>query len=294
MAWRTLDGAAPRIIAHRGASGLRPEHTLEGYALALAQGADIIEPDLVPSADGVLYARHDPGLARSTDVRARPEFAARQEQGDWPCDSMQACELDQLRAIQAKAGRATEFDRRFALPRWRAVLEWARQAARERGAGVLLYPELKHPAFFAQRGVDVVGAFIESVSTPRAGVQVWVQCFDAAALRRVHDATGLPCSLGLEHEENWRAALRLHSGWLSGLVASKQSLRGCGGDDSGLVAAAHATGLRVDAWTFRDDQVGKGHAGICEELAAAMALGVDGLFCDYPATALAVRAGVRA
>ena len=75
--WNTLDGTPPRIIAHRGASGLRPEHTLDGYALALAQGADVIEPDLVLSRDGVLYARHDLGLARSTDVAQRAEFAAR-------------------------------------------------------------------------------------------------------------------------------------------------------------------------------------------------------------------------
>ena len=115
MAWRTLDGGAPRIIAHRGASGLRPEHTLEGYALALSQGADIIEPDLVVSADGVLFARHDPGLARSTDIRLRPQFASRQEQGDWPVDRFAASEIDQLRAIQPNAARSSEFDRLWPL-----------------------------------------------------------------------------------------------------------------------------------------------------------------------------------
>jgi glycerophosphoryl diester phosphodiesterase len=290
MAWRTLDGSAPRIIAHRGASGLRPEHTLEGYALALAQGADIIEPDLVVSADGVLFARHDPGLARSTDVRLRAQFAQRQEQGDWPCDRFDADEIDALRAIQPNPARSAEFDRRWPPPRWPGVLAWAQQAAGERGASVLLYPEIKHPALFESRGVDAVQAFNDSMAAARIGVEVWVQCFDARALRRVHDATGLPCCLGVSAGADWRASLREHGAWLAGLVASKELLRRFGGEDSGLVATTHAAGLRVDAYTFRDDQVGKGHAGIREELAAAMELGVDGLFCDFPATALSVRA----
>src|SRR5689334_5361497 len=77
MLWNTLNGLPPRIIAHRGASGQRPEHTLEAYALAVAQGADALEPDLVASRDGVLFARHDIVLARSTDIAVRAEFAAR-------------------------------------------------------------------------------------------------------------------------------------------------------------------------------------------------------------------------
>ena len=93
---------------------------------------------------------------------------------------------------------------------------------------------------------------------------------------------------------DWRALLREHGGWLSGLVASKELLRGFGGEDSGFVKAAHALDLQVDAWTFRDDQLGKGHASISEELAAAMELGVDALFCDFPATALSVRASLSA
>jgi glycerophosphoryl diester phosphodiesterase len=131
------------------------------------------------------------------------------------------------------------------------------------------------------------------MAAARAGVEVWVQCFDALALRRVHQETGLPCSLGLSGGADWRAALRDHGSWLAGLVASKELLARFGSEDSGLVDAAHAAGLRVDAYTFRDDQVGKGHAGIGEELAAAMARGVDGLFCDFPATALSVRAQLR-
>ncbi len=74
---RTLDGNAPLVVGHRGASGYLPEETLEAYQLAIDQGADAIEPDLIVTQDGVLIARHDPNLAFSTDAASHPEFAAR-------------------------------------------------------------------------------------------------------------------------------------------------------------------------------------------------------------------------
>jgi glycerophosphoryl diester phosphodiesterase len=285
MHWRTLDGQAPRVIAHRGASGPRPEHTLGAYELALEQGADIVEPDLVPSADGVLFARHDQGLARSTDIARRVEFSARAEQGDWPCERFLAEEIDDLRAIQPFEGRSPEFDGRWSPPRWSAVLEWAREQARARDRRVLLYPEIKHPARFAEAGVDPVGCFADSVVELPPEVEVWVQCFDAEALRRVHEATGLRCCLGLDANSDWRAAIAEHRSWLGGLVAAKALL------DGALVDSAHAAGMRVDAWTFRDDRVGAGHASIQAELEWALRSGADALFCDFPATALGVRAG---
>lgn len=287
MHWRTLDGSRPLIIAHRGASGERPEHTLEAYALALEQGADVIEPDLVPSADGVLFARHDEGLARSTDIAGRADFAGRTHNGDWRSDALMASELDTLRAIQPGPGRSPEFDGRFAVPRWSAVMEWAAAAARSRGTPVILYPELKRPAAFVAHGVDPVQCFIDSVASIPAGVQVWVQCFEAEPLRRVHEATGLPCCLGIDAGTEWPALIREHGAWLSSLGVNKKLLRGA----TGVIGAAHATGLRVDAWTYRDDRIGVGYDDVQDELRDALIAGVDGLFCDFPATGLAVRDG---
>ena len=293
MRWRTLDGQAPRVIAHRGASGLRPEHTLAGYELALEQGADIVEPDLVPSADGVLFARHDQGLARSTDIARREEFAARREGADWHCERFLAEEIDLLRAIQPFEGRPAEFDGRWSPPRWSAVIEWAREQARSRDARVCLYPEIKHPERFASLGVDPVACFADSVAELPPEVDVWVQCFDAEALRRVHEATGLRCCLGLDLDSDWQAAILQHRSWLAGFVAAKGLLLAdVEGEGSPLVEAAHAAGMRVDAWTFRDDRVGPGHASIQAELEWALRTGADALFCDFPHTALAVRARV--
>lgn len=287
--WRTLDRAAPRIIAHRGASGYRPEHTSESYALALAQGADVIEPDLVPSADGVLFARHEPGLSRSTDIAARPEFADRRRDDDWHSDDFLAAELDRLRALQTYPGRSSDFDGQFRLLRWLDLLDWAGQVACAGRTPVTLYPELKRPSVLAARGVDPVPSFIASVANLPGAVEVWVQCFEPEPLRRVHEATGLPCALLLDANSDWRSAIDAHGGWLARLGASKRLLRDAAGGDSGLVEAAHTAGLRVDAWTFRNDSVAVGFATIQNELRAAMGLGVDGLFCDFPDTALAER-----
>ncbi|MCE2944092.1 MAG: glycerophosphodiester phosphodiesterase, partial [Xanthomonadaceae bacterium] len=120
--------AAPAflVIAHRGASGERPEHTLEAYRLAIAQGADVIEPDLVPTRDGVLVARHENALAGSTDVADRPEFAARKARKrvdgvwieDWFAEDFTLAELRTLRARETRPAErpaSAAFDGRFGI-----------------------------------------------------------------------------------------------------------------------------------------------------------------------------------
>ncbi len=293
MPRRFHNPAQPLIIAHRGASGLRPEHTLEAYELALRQGADVIEPDLVPSADGVLYARHEAGLARSTDIASRTEFRDRQRDGDWRCDAFSSDELDTLRAIQPSTGRPREFDGLFALPRWQAILEWAALAASRRDKPVILYPELKCPAEFIANGVDPVEVFIDSEKKLPGNVNVWVQCFQVESLRRVHDATGLPCCLLVDAAQDWRECLRAHGAWLARLGVDKELLNFPDGASGGLLELAHGIGLRVDAWTFRDDRIDSRHANARDEIHEALVAGVDGVFCDFPPTGVAARDRLR-
>jgi glycerophosphoryl diester phosphodiesterase len=289
MIWNTVDGNRPLVIAHRGASGLLPEHTLVAYALGLGQGADVIEPDLVPTADGVLIARHEPSLAHSTDVASHAEFSARRRDGDWLSTDFSAEEIARLRALQPFEGRSRQHDGYHGVPSWPQLLEWGAQAALERGQQIRLYPELKHPAKFAARGLDPVPQFVDSLQRLPSGVEVWVQCFEHEPLRRVHAATGLPCTLLLAHADDWRAALAAHAGWLHGLGVDKRLLWHAPARSSGLIEEAHAAGLRVHPWTYRDDRVGEGHSDVRSELAAAFRLGVDGVFCDFPATGVAVR-----
>lgn len=291
MRWATLDGKPPQIIAHRGSSGLWPEHVLPGYAQALADGADIVEPDLVPSRDGVLFCRHDPTLGRSTDIAQRREFAGRQREGDWPVDALDAAEIDQLRAIQPWPGRSTVHDRQHAAPRFSALLDWAGEQASARGQRIVLYPEIKHPTFFADRGLDPVPLFADALQRRPSGVDVLLQCFEAAPLRRAFKATGCQPALLVDSGADPRALLAEHGDWLAGLALSKRHL--AGPDAPALIEAIHRRGLRVDAWTFRDDAVGEGFSRIEDELTAAMRLGVDRLFCDFPATAVAVRAALQ-
>jgi glycerophosphoryl diester phosphodiesterase len=146
--------SAPIVIAHRGASGSRPEHTLAAYDLAIDQGADFIEPDLVPTRDDVLVARHENAIGGTTDVAAHPEFAGRrttktidgQTLTDWFVEDFTLAELKTLRAKerlpQLRAGN-TAFDGTFEV----ATLAEIIALAKRRHVGI--YPETKHPTYFA-------------------------------------------------------------------------------------------------------------------------------------------------
>jgi glycerophosphoryl diester phosphodiesterase len=288
--WRTLDGTPTRVIAHRGASGPLPEHTLAAYNLALEQGADVIEPDLVSTRDGSLMVRHDRHLSRSTDVATRPEFATRQCDGDWWIEQFSRDDLALLRAIQPFPQRDHSHDGQSPIPEFGDVLVWAEGMARQRGATVRLYPELKHVAHFESLGLDPVAAFINAVRAGDADrVAIQVQCFEIEPLRRVRAATELPTFLLLDERADWRAAMFLHGSELSGLGVAKSLLRDARGADSGLVSEAHARGLQVHAWTYRDDVLPSGIGCVEDELDLAFGLGVDAVFCDFPATALARR-----
>ena len=298
--WNTLDGSAPRIIAHRGASGYRPEHTLDGYALAAAQGADVLEPDLVLSRDGVLFARHDLGLARSTDIASRPPFAHRSReiagQRDWWVSDFTASELDSLRAVQPFPERGTRFDGRLVVPRFAMLLDLRAAVSANYARTIAVYPELKRPEYFRALGMDPVAVLRDELA-PRnllgRSSPVWIQCFDHAVLREASELCGNPCFALLETApavpEARDALLHGLAGWAQGVAPPKLLLWDRAGNDSGFVSAAHAHGLQVHAWTFRDDHSPAPFASTRDELFAAFALGVDALFCDFPDTAIDAR-----
>lgn len=157
LAARTL------VIAHRGASGYLPEHTLAAYALAIAQGADFIEPDLVPTRDGVLIARHENELSATTDVADRPEFADRRttkaidgvDVEGWFSEDFTLAEIRTLRARtpwpQWRPDAARE-DGRHGIPTFAEVLALARAHPT-----VGVYPETKHPTYFERSGTRLDG-----------------------------------------------------------------------------------------------------------------------------------------
>jgi glycerophosphoryl diester phosphodiesterase len=153
------------VIAHRGASGERPEHTIESYRLAIEEGADYIEPDLVMTRDGVLVARHENEIGGTTDVAQHPEFAARRRTQVIDGETMSGWFTEDFTLVEIKTLRARErlpelrpqncaFDGRFTVPTFDEIMQLAADANRRRGAAKIgVYPETKHPAHFAAIGL---------------------------------------------------------------------------------------------------------------------------------------------
>lgn len=156
------------VIGHRGASGYRPEHTLESYRLAIRQGADFIEPDLVATKDGVLVARHENEISGTTDVADHPEFANRKTTKTidgvtltgWFTEDFTLAEIKTLRAkerIPAIRPDNTRYDGMFQIPTFAEVIQLAKRESRgNRKVGI--YPETKHPTYFAKEGLRLNGS----------------------------------------------------------------------------------------------------------------------------------------
>jgi len=194
--------AAPLVIAHRGASGYRPEHTLESYRLAIEMGADFIEPDLVSTSDGHLVARHEPEIGSTTDVGTRPEFAARkrtqridgQEFTGWFTTDFTLAELRTLRAIQPRADRSQEFNGLYQIPTLEEIIDLARRETAARGRVIGIYPETKHPTWHCEQGLPLepkLLATLEAVGWTTRDSPVFLQSFESGNLRWLRSRTDL-------------------------------------------------------------------------------------------------------
>ncbi|MDP8986197.1 MAG: glycerophosphodiester phosphodiesterase [Pseudomonadota bacterium] len=304
--------ANPIVIAHRGASGERPEHTLESYRLAIEQGADYIEPDLVMTGDGVLIARHENEIGGTTDVAERHEFAHRRRTQVIDGETMTGWFTEDFTLAEIKTLRARErlpwlrpqncvFDGRLFVPTFEEILQLAAQcnALRHVDSRIGVYPETKHPAHFAAIGLPQERAVLrtlERFAYDREGSPVFIQSFDPSNLRQLRDMTRLPLVQLLDHElgDMRRVAGYANAIGIAKALATPES-----------VAAAHALGLAVHVWTFRaeneflppDLKIGSGaadHGNLAAELERYLAMGIDGLFTDFPLIGVRVRdAAVR-
>jgi glycerophosphoryl diester phosphodiesterase len=198
----TLKGQAPLVIGHRGASGDLPEHTLEAYKLAIEQGADFIEPDLVATKDGVLIARHEPNLINTTDVASRPEFASRkkkvkvdgvEEEGFFASDFTLA-EIKTLRAIMPQSFRNQSFNGVFQIPTLEEVINLVKQVEQDTGKKVGIYPETKHPTYHDQLGLSLEEPLLATLN--KTGFtdpsRVFIQSFEVSNLKELNTKTNLP------------------------------------------------------------------------------------------------------
>lgn len=291
----------PIIIAHRGASGLYPEHTLEAYEAAIDAGADFIEPDLVMTRDGVLVARHDRFLSSSTNVADRPEFADRrtvkivngQALDDWFVEDFTLAELKTLRARQTFPGRSTEYDDAFDIPTFVEILNLV-AITNQTGQRVGLYPEMKAPGYFATQGLDMPGALLaalEAAELQALDVPVFIQSFEPESLRQLNAASDWPLIQLLPVTTEERLEPADIAAYADGVGPWKQIVLGYREGPSAFISIAHENGLLVHAYTYRADDLGPGYESFEDEIADALDMGLDGLFTDHPAEALAVRDG---
>jgi glycerophosphoryl diester phosphodiesterase len=321
---RPIVTAYPIVIAHRGASGERPEHTLAAYELAIEQGADFIEPDLVPTKDDVLVARHENEIGGTTDVAARPEFADRRTSKTidgvrvtgWFTEDFTLAELKTLRATERipelRPGNVA-YDGRFEVPTLAEVIALAKRRSAETGRTIGIYPETKHPTYFASIGHPtdmLLVAQLKAAGWDSADSPVFIQSFEVENLRRISKVTGVRLIQLMDVDgapadgaAPSYAAMRTPEGlakiaaYASGIGPNKALV-----EDSPLVADAHAAGLKVHPWTYRAENrflaarfAGPdGRGDLPGEIAAALRLGIDGFFTDYPAIGVAARdAAVR-
>ncbi len=358
----TLDGNPPLIVAHRGASGYLPEHTLEAYQLAIDLGAEVIEPDFISTKDGVLIARHDPNLATSTDVASRPEFADR-KRVDWPVDGEKQtgwfahdftlAEIKTLGAVITDPERPQQNNGKFRVVTMQEIFALAKTQSAIHGRTIMVYPETKNPTYHRDLGLpleDKLIAALNAAGWNSRSAPVFVQSFEPSSLKEMRskglktrmvqlvDGNDIDLKTGkityaipFDRPYDWCKAgddrlfadMVTPSGlaeiatyadgigvWKPYIVPLKGRM-GRGGqlvDVNGdgkvdlrdaatqpptpLVAEAHRQGLFVHVFTFRNEKrrLASSYMGDPQaEYLQFFRLGVDGVFSEFPDTAVAAR-----
>lgn len=320
------------IIAHRGASGERPEHTLAAYERAIDQGADYVEPDLVVTKDGVLVARHENEISGTTDVASREEFEDRNRTKEidgnlvsgWFAEDFTLAELKTLRAKerlpQVRPANAL-FDGLYQVPTFQEIMTLVRAKEAETGRRIGVYPELKHPNFLLQEeGIDVVDLLVlalRDAGLTSADDLVFLQCFEVGPLQRLDKLTDLPlvqliaADGGPADETAMRYAEMITPSGLEDVAQYADAIgpdlrlvMDTNGTPTALVANAHANGLKVHGWTLRKENVflpnslksagGEADVGNYAGFWSLLAAtGMDGVFTDDPALAAKARGTSR-
>ena len=310
----------PIVIGHRGASGQRPEHTLASYQLAIDEGVDFIEPDLVLTKDNVFVARHENDITGTTDVADHPEFAGRkttklidgESHTGWFTEDFTLAELKTLRAKerlpQLRPENAT-YDGKFEIPTLAEVIALAKQRSKDLGRTIGIYPETKHPTYFASIGKPMerqLVAELKAAGWDSASAPVFIQSFEVNNLKLLHsitkirliqlmDSTGGPADNAAPSYAAMITpeGLKAVATYAWGIGPNKDMVDKGEGTPTSLVVDAHAAGLRVHVWTFRAENfflpasLRKGtdpraHGDVDTAIRRQLAAGIDGFFTDFP------------
>jgi glycerophosphoryl diester phosphodiesterase len=329
----------PLVIGHRGACGYVPEHTLTSYFIAMQDGVDYVEPDLVMTRDGVLVARHENEIGGTTNVAEHPEFAARRathlidgvSHTGWFTEDFTLAELKTLRAREripdVRPGN-TRFDDQFQVPTFDDILALLNSVEQQRAASarqlgvpppkrIGVYPETKHPSYFAGLGLAMEEPLIKTLhGHGYIGPQglAYIQCFEVSNLKALRSMTELPIvqlmeGEGAPYDFILQGDKRTYQDLVTpgGLAEIAKYANAIGpnkiqviprnpddtlGAPTSLVDDAHAQGLQVHAYTFRaenrylpvDMRVDAAHhdlGNLSHELLAYLKTGLDGFFTDH-------------
>ena len=318
----------PIVIAHRGLSGEFPEHTIAGYRAAIEAGADYIEPDLVLTKDGVLIARHENEISETTDIADHPEFAARKTSKNidgkkvtgWFTEDFTLAELHTLRAKERIPQlRGTAHDGEYQIPTFEDILTLLDEVNKSRTKPVGVYPETKHPSYFAAIGLpheEPLLLALQKHGYRGRKASVFIQSFEVGNLRALRSKTDLPLIQLMDDDggpfdeagESYAQmatpeGLKAIAAYADGVGPNKsmiipRNLIGKLKEPSQFVSDAHKAGLAVHPWTFRRENYflpldyknglnPAGHGDLAGEIQAYLATGIDGLFTDNTPEAVA-------
>lgn len=317
--------APPLIIAHRGASADRPEHTIAAYTKAIEDGADFIEPDLVATKDHHLIARHENEISTTTNVKDHPEFADRKRTQiidgatytGWFTEDFTLAELKTLRArerIPLLRPDNAKYDDQFALATLAEIIALAKAETLRTGRPIGIYPETKHPSHFAKIGLPLEPKLLEALSAAgwtKATDPVFIQSFEVENLKAMriltnirlvqlidtgtsadgHDYAQMLTPEGLATIKTYANAI----GPSRDLIYPRTTL-GKLQPPTNLVEDAHTAGLDVHPWTFRPENYflaapyrsslnPRARGNAAEEIRLYVEAGIDALFTDSPADA---------
>ncbi|MFJ1766165.1 glycerophosphodiester phosphodiesterase [Amycolatopsis sp. NPDC088138] len=323
----------PVIIGHRGAPGYRPEHTLASYELAYRMGVSWVDVDLVPTKDGQLVARHEPEIGGTTDVAQHPEFANRKKTlvidgvstTGWFTQDFTLAELKTLRAVEripANRPHNTLYNGRYQIASFQEVLDLTKRLGKELHRTLGTYPEVKHSTFFQSIGNPVEPKLVSALKKnglDRPDAPAIIQSFEVSNLIALHkqvrtpllqltSATGAPADFVASGDKRTYADLVTASGlrevakyakYLGPDKAQIIPLDAAGNltKPSSIVADAHKAGLKVQPYTFRNENPflpanlrssaePDAYGDVFTEEAAFLKAGVDGFFADQADTAL--------
>lgn len=314
----------PLVIGHRGAAGHRPEHTLEGYKLAIKMGADYIEPDLVSTKDKVLIARHENDITETTDVATKFPDRKKEKMIDGKkiigffTEDFTLKEIKTLRARERLDFRSHVYDGKFEIPTFEEVIQLAQKESKKIGREIGIYPETKHPTYFQGLGLSLEEPLIDLLNKYKLNTKkskVFIQSFELTNLRKLKKMTELPLLYLIDDPElipadhvlandkrTYADMLKIEnlkeiSTVAAGIGPYKRYIIPADKDNNGmtettLIADAHALGLKVHPYTFRSESryLLKDYKDVAfDEYIHFYKLGVDGVFSDFPDVAFKAR-----